>query len=241
MLIDFCEITKKILIKILEPLFQTLFLLTFPYFCTFTQKLVFMNIIIIVITVIISILAFYNPVLFERLKFNPYAVKQRNESWRFASYALVHAGWLHLFINMWVLYSFGDIVERTFRINYGVKGMFYYLLFYVGGVLFSVLFDFNKYKDNVYYSAVGASGAVSAVIFSSILIYPVGSIYIFPIPFSIPSWLFGILYLAYVIYMQKHGHDNVGHSAHFWGAVFGLGLTIILLPHVLSSFMLQMF
>jgi membrane associated rhomboid family serine protease len=200
-----------------------------------------MNIIIIVITVIISILAFYNPELFERLKFSPYAIKQRSEGWRFASYGLVHAGWLHLLINMWVLYSFGNIVERVFKLNYGIKGMFYYLLFYVGGILFSVLFDFGKYKDNVYYSAVGASGAVSAVVFSSILIYPVGSIYLFPIPFSIPSWLFGILYLAYMVYMQKNGRDNVGHSAHFWGAVFGMILTIILIPHVLGSFMTQMF
>ncbi len=199
-----------------------------------------MNIIIIVLTVVISVLAFYNPVLFERLKFSPYAIKNRKESWRFGSYALVHAGWLHLFINMWVLYSFGDIVERTFRMNYGAKGLLYYLLFYVAGVLFSVLFDFGKYKDNVYYSAVGASGAVSAVVFSSILIFPVSSIYLFPIPFAIPAWLFGILYLAYLIYMQKHGHDNVGHSAHFWGAVLGMVLTVILLPHVLSGFISQM-
>ncbi len=200
-----------------------------------------MTLIIIGITALVSILAFNNSALFERMKFSPYAIKHGNEGWRFASYGLIHAGWLHLLINMWVLYSFGDIVERTFRMNYGVKGMFYYLLFYIGGLLFSVLFDFNKYKNNVYYSAVGASGAVSAVVFSSILIYPVGSIYLFPIPFSIPSWLFGVSYLAYMVYMQKKGQDNIGHSAHFWGAVFGMALTIILLPHVLSSFISQMF
>jgi len=199
-----------------------------------------MNIIIIAITVIISIMAFYNSALFERLKFSPYSIKNRKESWRFGSYALVHAGWLHLFINMFVLYSFGDLVERAFRMVHGPKGLLYYLLFYVGGVIFSVLFDFGKYKNNVYYSAVGASGAVSAVVFSSILIFPTVGIYLFPIPFSIPSWLFGLLYLAYMIYMQKHGHDNVGHSAHFWGAVFGIIMTIILIPGVLHHFVLQM-
>jgi len=199
-----------------------------------------MNIVIIAVTVIISIMAFYNPVLFEKLKFSPYAIKNRKESWRFGSYALLHAGWLHLFINMFVLYSFGDIVERAFRMAHGIKGLLYYLLFYIGGVLFSVLFDFGKYKNNVYYSAVGASGAVSAVVFSSILIFPTVGIYLFPIPFSIPSWLFGLLYLAYMIYMQKHGHDNVGHSAHFWGAVFGIIMTIILIPGVLHHFVLQM-
>ncbi len=199
-----------------------------------------MNIIIIVVTLIVSILAFNNPVLFSRLKFDPYAIKHRSESWRFASYALVHAGWLHLLINMWVLYSFGSIVERTFRLNYGPKGLLYYLLFYVGGVLFSVLFDYGKYKNNVYYSAVGASGAVSAVVFSSILIYPTGGIYLFPIPFAIPSWLFGILYLAYSAYMQRRGSDHVGHSAHFWGAVFGMLFTVALLPGVLHNFFFQL-
>jgi membrane associated rhomboid family serine protease len=199
-----------------------------------------MNILIIAVTVIISVLAFSNPAWLERLKFNPYAIKHQNQSWRFVSYALVHAGWLHLLINMWVLYSFGSIVERTFRYHFGIKGIFYYLLFYVGGVLFSVLFDFGKYKDNVYYSAVGASGAVSAIVFSSILIYPLGSIYVFPIPFAIPGWLFGILYLVYTAYMQKKGTDNVGHSAHLWGAVFGILLTIALLPGVLQNFVFQL-
>ena len=199
-----------------------------------------MNFIIIGITVLVSILAFNNVALFERLKFSPYTIKHRNESWRFVSYGLVHAGWLHLLINMWVLYSFGDIVERVFKLNYGIKGMFYYLLFYVGGILFSVLFDFGKYKDNVYYSAIGASGAVSAVVFSSILLYPVGSIQLFPIPFAIPSWLFGILYLIYMVYMQKNGKDNIGHSAHFWGAIFGMLLTVALIPGVLHNFMFQM-
>lgn len=200
-----------------------------------------MNLIIIGITVVVSILAFNNTVLFERFKFSPYTIKHRKEEWRFVSYGLIHAGWLHLLINMWVLYSFGSLVERVFKLNYGIKGIFYYLLFYVGGILFSVLFDFGKYKDNVYYSAVGASGAVSAVVFSSILIYPVGSLYLFPIPFPIPSWLFGVLYLVYMVYMQKKGRDNIGHSAHFWGAVFGMVLTVILIPHVLSNFMTQMF
>ena len=199
-----------------------------------------MNFIIIGVTILVSVLAFYNAVLFERLKFSPYDIKHRNEGWRFASYGLVHAGWLHLLINMWVLYSFGDIVERVFKMHYGIKGMLYYLLFYIGGILFSVLFDYRKYKDNVYYSAVGASGAVSAVVFSSILIFPVGSLYLFPVPFAIPSWLFGILYLAYMVYMQKHGNDNIGHSAHFWGAVFGMVLTVLLIPGVLHNFVLQM-
>jgi len=200
-----------------------------------------MNLIILVITVIVSILAFGNSELFGKLVFNAYQIKYRKESWRFFSYALVHSGWLHLIVNMWVLYSFGDIVEKTFTVNFGIKGSFYYLLLYLGGVLFSVLYDFGKQKENVYYNAVGASGAVSAIVFSSILIYPSGGIYLFPIPFAIPSWMFGILYLVYSAYMGKKGNDNIGHNAHFYGAVFGIIFTIIILPGVLSGFFNQLF
>ena len=200
-----------------------------------------MNIIIIAITVVISILAFNNRQLFDKLKFNAYQIKHNRESWRFLTYALVHAGWLHLLINMWVLYSFGQIVEKTFKMAFGLKGMVYYLLLYLGGVLFSVLIDFRKQKDNIYYNAVGASGAVSAVVFSSILIFPVGGIYLFPLPFALPSWLFGILYLVYSAYMQQNGSDNIGHSAHLWGAIFGMAFTIIILPGVLNSFVSQLF
>lgn len=200
-----------------------------------------MNIIIIALTVVISVITFNNRQLFERLKFNAYQIKHRHEGWRFFSYALVHAGWLHLLINMWVLYSFGQIVEKTFKSVFGLKGMLYYLLLYLGGVLFAVLVDFGKQKENIYYNAVGASGAVSAVVFSSILIFPVGRIQLFPLPFAIPSWLFGILYLIYSAYMQKNVRDNVGHSAHFWGAIFGIVFTLIVIPDVFSNFLTQLF
>lgn len=200
-----------------------------------------MNIILIAITVIVSVLAFYNIELMDRLKFNAYKIKHHKQGWRFFSYALVHAGWLHLLINMWVLYSFGNIVLRTFGMYFGPKGMMYYLLLYVGGIIFSILFDYGKHKNDIYYNAVGASGAVAAIVFASILIYPSGGIYLFPFPFSIPSWLFGILFLVYSAYMQKQGNSNVGHGAHFWGAIFGLLFTIITVPNVLVSFVHQLF
>ena len=195
-----------------------------------------LNIVIIGITVIVSILAFGNVELFNKLKFNAYFIKERKEGWRFLSYALVHAGWLHLLINMWVLYSFGDIVEQLLTANFKMKGVLYYFLLYLGGVLFSTLFDFGKHKTDPYYNAVGASGAVSAVVFASILLYPEGSIFIFPIPFALPSWIFGILYLVYSVYMGKKGTDNIGHNAHFWGAIFGLVFIIILLPSSIGHF-----
>lgn len=192
--------------------------------------------IIIAVTVFVTISAFNNIELFSKLKFNAYMIKHSNEKWRFFSYALLHSGWLHLIINMYVLYSFGGVVETFFTTNFGNIGFLYYALLYVGGVLFSTLFDFGKYKDDIYFNAVGASGAVSAVVFSSILVYPSGSIFLFPIPFPLPSWVFGIAYLIYSAYMGKKGADNIGHNAHFWGAIFGIVLTVILVPNVISEF-----
>jgi membrane associated rhomboid family serine protease len=195
-----------------------------------------MVIAIIAITVIISILAFRNDELAKRLIFNAYAIRHHKDWWRFFSYALLHAGWAHLFINMFVLYSFGDAVLEGFELLFGLKAYLYFLMLYIGGVVFSVLFDFGKHKDDPYYSAVGASGAVSAVVFASILIYPTSSLFLFPIPFPIPAVVFGILYLIYSAYMAKRGGDNIGHNAHFWGAIYGLVLTIILKPALFSAF-----
>jgi len=200
-----------------------------------------LNIILIVVTVIVTIIAFNNQELFNKLKFNAYLIKERKEYGRLFSYALVHAGWLHLLINMYVLYSFGDIVEQMLQMHFAYKGILYFGLLYVGGVLFSTLYNFRKQKANPYYSAVGASGAVSAVVFSSILLYPEGSIFIFPIPFPMPSWVFGVAYLIYSAYMGKRGADNIGHNAHFWGAVFGIVFTVILIPEVVQNFFATVF
>lgn len=197
--------------------------------------------VIIAITIIVSILAFNNEQLFNKLKFNAYEIKKFREGWRFFTYGFVHAGWVHLFINMFVLYSFGRIVLHFFQLNFEGKGILFFILLYVGSIIFSVLFDYRKNSDNPYYSAVGASGAVSAVVFSSIVLYPAGSIYLFLIPIPIPAPIFGILYLVYSAYMSKRAQDNIGHSAHFWGAVFGVVYTIILKPAFAVSFWEQLF
>ncbi|MBC8319359.1 MAG: rhomboid family intramembrane serine protease [Bacteroidetes bacterium] len=199
------------------------------------------TIIIIVATGIISVSAFNNAELFNKLKFNAYQIKHSSEKWRFFSYALVHSGWMHLLINMYVLYSFGSGAEQFFNVSFGAIGSLYYALLYVGGVLFSTLYDFGKHKNDMYYNAVGASGAVSAVVFASILMFPSGSIFLFPIPFSLPSWVFGIAYLIYSAYMGKKGGDNIGHFAHFWGAVFGIVLMIILVPGIIQNFFSTIF
>ncbi len=169
---------------------------------------------VILVTAAISIMAFGNEDLFRKLK----------------------SDWGHLIINMFVLYSFGDIVLHHFKADFGQLAGLKFLLLYVGGVFFSTIFDYFKNKDNIYYNAVGASGAVSAVLFSSIILYPTGKIFFFFVPSGIPSWIFGILYLVYSAYMGKRGSDNIGHFAHFWGAVFGVVFTMFINHDYLEPF-----
>ena len=188
--------------------------------------------IIIGITVLISLLAMNNGDLMFRLRFNPYLALHSRQYYRFFTYGLVHAGWMHLGVNMYVLYSFGQFVLRDYVDLFDTKGYYYFGLLYVGAILMSVLPSFGKHKNDPYYNAVGASGAVSAVVFASILFNPTNKITIFPVPIGIPSFIFGILYLIYSAYMGKRGKDNIGHDAHFWGAVYGVVFTIALEPRV---------
>jgi len=191
------------------------------------------TLIIIAITVIVSVLAFSNREIFRRLAFNAYDIKHFKNSYRFLSYAMIHADWIHLLINMMVLYSFGRIVEQYYEIIFGVKGILYFLLLYIGGTALSTLPSYGKHKDDYSYTAVGASGAVSAVVFASILFDPLMKIYLFFVPIGIPAIIFGVLYLIYSAYMGKKNIDNIGHDAHFWGAIFGFVFTIVLKPDLI--------
>lgn len=196
-----------------------------------------MTIIIIIATAITSIIAFQNRELFERLKFNAYQVNHSREFYRFFSYGLIHADWIHLLINMFVLYSFGRIVQTDLiKIFSESQGLFFYVLLYVGALALSSTPSFGKHKNNIYYNAVGASGAVSAVVFASILLRPYSDVAFIFVPIPIPSPVFGILYLVYSAYMSRQGQDNVGHDAHFWGALFGFFFPVLLKPELFPRF-----
>jgi membrane associated rhomboid family serine protease len=189
-----------------------------------------MTVLFVAITVIISIIAFSNRRVFDKFTYLPFGIKYNHEGYRFFSYALIHADFVHLFVNMFVLYSFGNAVEYFYNSVFGLKGYLYYLLLYVGGIVLSVTPAYGKQKDNPAYSAVGASGAVSAVVFASIIFNPLAPIGILFLPFNIPAIIFGALYLFYSAYMSGKAIDNVGHDAHFWGAVFGIFFTIAVKP-----------
>ena len=140
----------------------------------------------------------------------------------------LHVDWMHLGFNMYALYLFGDIVA-------GFSGVTSFLIIYFGSLLAGSLYSLQYHKDEPYYSAVGASGAVSGIVYASILLYPAMELYLFFIPIPIPGYVFGVGYLLYSIYGMKKQLGNVGHSAHLGGAIGGFALTLLLNPSVFST------
>ncbi len=199
------------------------------------------TVIIVVITVIFSAVALKNRDIFTKTLFSPYQVFHRKEYYRLLTHAFLHAGWVHLIFNMYVLYIFGRTAESYFVAYKGIAGFFNYAMLYVGGVFFATLPALRKHKDNFMYTSVGASGAVSAVLFSSIVFNPTMSIYIIFVPIPIPAVIFGILYLVYEAYMDKNSNDYVAHDAHYYGAIFGALFTFIFVPSAFVNFFKQLF
>lgn len=196
--------------------------------------------IILAITGFVSYQAFQDGGLKWKFMFNAYQIKHRKEWYRYFSHGLIHGDWMHLGFNAYVLYSFGKIVELTYVSQFGEgKGRLNFVLMYVGALAFSSVFSYAKHQDNPHYNALGASGAVSAVLFSFIAIYPTEDLMLMFIPIPIKAWIMGGLYLLYSHYMAKKQMDNIGHDAHFWGAVFGFVVTFVFKPELVSRFIDQ--
>ena len=201
------------------------------------------TIIIVIVTVIISLIAFQNKVLMSRFDFSPYRIHERKEYFRFISHAFLHADWLHLIINMLVLFSFGVYVESEFSAieNEGqiYSGMLSFLFLYFSAIIISSFTTYIKKKDDPYYIAVGASGAVSAVLFTSIFFSPLEKILLYGI-IPMPGIVFGILYLAYSTYMGRKEKDHINHDAHLWGAIYGIVFPLFLDPSLINHFLRQL-
>jgi membrane associated rhomboid family serine protease len=202
------------------------------------------TLIIIVVTTLVSISAFSNQRLMDDLIFYPPSVK-RGQWYRFFSCGLIHADIGHLLFNMYVLYVFGagqskTGVEYKFIGIFGENGKWVYLLMYLLALGACLLPTYSKNKDNYHYRSLGASGAVSAVVFTKILLEPINGMGLFFIPIYIAGFLFGIIYLLVSSWLDRKGGDNVNHSAHIFGALFGVGFTIVACRvvsyHVLADF-----
>lgn len=198
-------------------------------------------IIIIAITVIISIKAFNDRELLHRFMFVPTRIDGNKEYYRFFSHLFIHGDYGHLLFNMLSLYFLGDIMLDTaggmyvdgsgnlvsiqggWIQTYGlIKGQVLFLLLYFLGGLLASAYPFYRNRNNSNYMSLGASGAVSAVIFAAIIWNPTMKLSLFFFPIGIPAYIFGPLYLAYEIYMDKRGNTGIAHDAHIGGAIFGV-------------------
>ncbi len=194
----------------------------------------------IIIISMVSVLAFSNKDVIKQFQFNAFQIYHKKQYYRLVTHALVHANWEHLIVNMIVLWSFGTIVEHNFEINFGGNSSYYYLALFIGSVLFSSLWSLVKQRNNFYYNAVGASGAVSAVLFAAIFFNPWEPIYFFGV-LPMPGIIFGLLYLYYSFYMSRKKLDNIGHDAHFLGAVIGFCAPILIRPSLFLDFVSMLF
>ena len=182
---------------------------------------------IIIANVLMSIKGFSDPVFFDRYKFQVQRVLG-GEKIRMVSSGFLHVDWLHLGFNMYALYLFGKVVDSSF-------GTINFVLIYFASLLAGSMYSLYQHKTEPYYSAVGASGAVSGVIFSSIMLYPSMELIMLPIPVPIPGYVFGVGYLLYSIYGMKNQVGNIGHSAHLGGAIGGYLITLVLRPSVIAN------
>ena len=186
------------------------------------------TVIIIIITCLVSLGAFSNHKIVDDLIFYPPAISQGNQWYRFFTCGLIHADLAHLAFNMLSLYMFGEFVEEKFSSEvYAQNGRILYIVMYVAALFVCLLPTYFKHKNDSYYKSLGASGAVSAVVFAGMLLEPRVRVGLFFIPPIIPGYIFGPLYLVISTLLAKKGRDGINHSAHIWGAAFGLAFVII--------------
>ena len=187
------------------------------------------TLIIVIITAIVSYTAFSSQKITDDLIFDPTAISKRNQWYRFFSCGLIHADLAHLAFNMISLYTFGTYaVEPRFNYIFGSLAPVLYIALYVLSQFFCLLPTYFKNRDNYYYRSLGASGAVSAVVFAGIFLSPLQKMGIIFIPIGIPGFIFGFIYLAVTAYLDRKGAaGHINHSAHLYGALSGIVLLII--------------
>ncbi|MVM33376.1 rhomboid family intramembrane serine protease [Spirosoma sp. HMF4905] len=197
------------------------------------------TIIIIVVTVLVSVLAWRDYSLMDRFIMNPYRIASRGEYYRLITSGFLHADWGHLLFNMISFYFFASFIEQLFYYLFAGSGAVYLVGFYLAAILVSDIPTFLKHRNDPGYNSLGASGGVSAIIFAAILFRPLTPISLFFLPIGIPGFIFGPLYLAYSYYEARRGGSNINHDAHFYGALFGIVFMIIVYPQVLPDFFEQ--
>ncbi|TKC04850.1 rhomboid family intramembrane serine protease [Pedobacter frigoris] len=187
---------------------------------------------IFVFTIVTSIYAFNDHGLYGKFMLHPYSVYRRHKIYTLITSGLIHADWMHLIFNMITFFSFGFALEARI-------GSVPFAIIYFAGLILSDIPTIFKHKNDLWYNSLGASGAISAVLFSAILLDPFITMYIMPIPLPIWAIVFGPLYLIYCVYAAKQSGDNINHDAHFFGALTGLVVTVLIVPGVIPNFLAQ--
>lgn len=197
------------------------------------------TLLIILFTCLTSIIAFSDQQLKMKTIFYPYRIKREREYIRFLSSGFLHANWLHLIVNMYVLYFFGRILEDYYSIIFGQMSRVFFILLYLLSIVAANMSTYFRQKDNPAYLSLGASGAVSAVLFATILFNPGMKIMFIFLPIPMPAIIIGVLYLIYSVFMANRSHDNINHEAHLLGAIFGFVFTLALKPEIWNIFIQQ--
>jgi membrane associated rhomboid family serine protease len=185
--------------------------------------------IIFAITLATSLWAFSNENIYANFILNPYGVSRGQRVYTVITSGLIHKDWNHLFFNMLSYYFFAFQLEM-------LLGHWQFALLYIVSLILSDLPSIQKHKEDIWYNSLGASGAISAVIFSFIMFSPTSQMGLIFIPIPIPAWIFGILYLVYCHFASKHARDNVNHDAHLFGALSGIIITFALHHNVINEF-----
>ncbi len=209
----------------------------------------------LVIILVFSVYCFYEKDKLHKYLFHPYSIYHNGEHYRFLTHAFIHGSNLHLLLNVFALWTFGYVVEESYYvtlflpdpdnaseadIDHAIKmARLAYIGLFTGGIYASSITEYFRNRNNPSYSSLGASGAIEAIIFSYIIISPTDTLYFFVLP--MPAWLLGVLFLVGTYYLSKRKQkgsysDNIGHEAHFWGAIYGVLFTIALKPQLAVTF-----
>lgn len=193
------------------------------------------TLLLIVVTALVSWMALHNRRVMDRLILWPPAIQRQHQYDRLVTHGFVHADLSHLLFNMITLYFFGRLAEQFFEPYIGELG---FALFYLSALVVAILPTYIRHRRDPSYRSLGASGAVSAVLYAFILLKPWSMIFVFFVP--LPAILYGAMYVGYSIWMDRHGDDNVNHSAHLWGAGYGVMFTLLLEPRVWPVFLQEL-
>ncbi|MDR1552870.1 MAG: rhomboid family intramembrane serine protease [Prevotellaceae bacterium] len=193
-----------------------------------------LTLIIIIVTALASVTAFESSRTFDRFLLSPYLIVHKKEWYRMITHGFIHANWTHLLINMLVFYSFGQALMYYLEYFIGNE-IVHFLIIYFGGMLFATLTTVVRHRNNYAYRGIGASGAVSAVMFACIFFDPWNKLLFMGI-IPVPGIIFAVLYLVYCSYMSRNSNDNINHDAHLYGAIFGLVYPVLVQPELLQYF-----